>query len=252
MSENESRIIKPREIPSFEQTTQGIGGTMPEIRELLAKPVAVAAGILLEYFSHGTQALKAPLVRGFQGMLTYGDFSQFFDEFRTFQKQGELPSNFGEKRSELREWVELLTIIDEERPDEEKLEALKAMFFAANKISADDGEKIAGHELFRIAKRLDSNQILVLKAAHEKFDADANLANERNYAGWARLMAQHLGHSLTGLIDRAEAVLVEQCLLTPRLDQGLKVSPLNGRLTDLGVKFCENIRHYQIAKQKLD
>ena len=41
------------------------------------------------------------------------------------------------------------------------------MFYAVNKITATDGEKIAAYQLFQIAKKLTSGQLLYLKASHD-------------------------------------------------------------------------------------
>ena len=41
------------------------------------------------------------------------------------------------------------------------------MFLAANKVNASDAEKILGYQLFQIARRLTSNELLVLKATFQ-------------------------------------------------------------------------------------
>jgi hypothetical protein len=43
------------------------------------------------------------------------------------------------------------TVIDNETPDEDRLEALKAMFYSVNKINATEGERVAKAQLFQIA-----------------------------------------------------------------------------------------------------
>jgi len=57
----------------------------------------------------------------------------------------------------------------------------------------------------------------------------------------------HLGHSLMGLVDNAETVLVETSLISPRT--GAFVDVNNFRITDLGIRFCENIQRYKVEKQ---
>jgi hypothetical protein len=40
------------------------------------------------------------------------------------------------------------------------------MFYGVNKVNAGDGERIAAYQLFQIAKKLTSGQLLYLKASY--------------------------------------------------------------------------------------
>jgi hypothetical protein len=154
---------------------------------------------------------------------------------------------FREKKYGAKSWVELLTILDEAPPDEDRLEALKAMFYSVNKVNVGHGERIANYQqLFQIAKRLNSGQLLLLKVAQERatekdFKPNANLgANE-----WLPLVCQRLGHQIEGLVEQDERVLIQNGLLTRRTwSDESGVNDGNGRLTQLAFKFCEDIRLY--------
>jgi hypothetical protein len=83
--------------------------------------------------------------------------------------------------------VELFTVIVNETPDEDRLEALKAMFYSVNKIHATEGERVANYQLFQIAKKLTSGQFLCLRASYELFNGNdfrpGETANSRDWLG---------------------------------------------------------------------
>jgi len=53
-------------------------------------------------------------------------YEQCADEWRTLREGGKIPENLGETKHGLYTWAELMKIIDDECPDGEKLDALKA------------------------------------------------------------------------------------------------------------------------------
>jgi hypothetical protein len=83
--------------------------------------------------------------------------------------------------------VELFTVIVNETPDEDRLEALKAMFYSVDKMHATGGERVANYQLFQIAKKLTSGQFLYLRASYELFNANdfgrGETANTRDWLG---------------------------------------------------------------------
>ncbi|HEV3316802.1 MAG TPA: hypothetical protein VG488_07545 [Candidatus Angelobacter sp.] len=122
------------------------------------------------------------------------------------------------------------------------------MFFAVNRIGTSDGQRIVSYQLFQIAKRLKSNELTVLKAVHELNKKGQTQLSSGGYKEWAQKISLYLGHSLIGLIDRADAILIENCLLSPRVQNSNYIDITNLRLTDLGIEFCQNIERYQIEK----
>ncbi len=222
------------------------------LEEFLQDPFAVIAALSVDLFERGPVAAMGPGVRIVQGALKGRLFQQLAKEVRDLREKGKIGDNFAEKKYGYQTWVELLTAIDEDRPDEDRLEAMKAMFFAANKINATDAEQILGYQLFQIAKNLTSNELLVLKAVYE-------LAQNRgfgdpgqihNFSVWAEIVAKRLGHGLISLIDHADAALEENRLLSTRWEANRAAVHVDkrGRLTDLGWRFCENIEKYRIDK----
>ncbi len=85
-------------------------------------------------------------------------------EILAWRKAGKIPEDFSGRASGYQTWVELLQEIDSNPVDADRLKAMKAMFLAANKINATDGDSIAAYHLFQIAKKLNSGELLLLKA----------------------------------------------------------------------------------------
>jgi len=161
-------------------------------------------------------------------------------------REGKIPEDFSGRPSGYQTWVELLQEIDSNPVDVERLKAMKAMFLAANRVSATDGESMAAYQLFQIAKRLTSGQLLLLKAAHERATAQGFVVNPNVGASrWLDDIAQRLGHGISGLVERDERVLIQNGLLTGRtFTDESGIMDHKGRLTPLAIKFYENLQTY--------
>ena len=89
-------------------------------------------------------------------------------ELSAWRNAGTIPEDFSGRPSGYQTWVDLLREIDSNPVDGERLKAMKAMFLAANRVNASDGESILAYQLFQIAKKLTSGQLLLLKAAYKR------------------------------------------------------------------------------------
>ena len=217
------------------------------IEEILESPLPILAEIVTGYIETGNGFWAGFGARLAQAALKGRVFKQLGREFKQLRDKGKIPDDFAEKKYGYKSWVELLTILDEEIPDEDRFEALAAMFYSVNKIGVTDGEKIASYQLFQIAKKLSSSQLLLLKVAHERatevgFMEVSSLGASR----WLELAATRLGHEIIGLVEQDERVLMQNGLLTGRsyIDQS-GINDGNGRLTPLAFKFCENLKTYR-------
>jgi hypothetical protein len=240
--DDESYIIKPKD-PSAIIRLQDPA----VIEQLLENPPAVLAELLAGWFSVGNGFMAAAGCRVAQAAFKGRVFQQFASEFKQLRDKGKIPDDFVGKKYGYKSWVEQLTILDEEIPDEDRLEALNAMFYSVNKIDVTDGERIANYQLFQIAKRLTSGQLLLLKVAHERATAAGFLPNTFTAANnWLELLAEKLGHRISGLVELDERVLMQNGLLTGRtMNDQSGINDGNGRLTPLAFKFCENLKTYR-------
>ncbi len=158
MSDDASYIVKRRDPAEIIQSRDSAA-----LSEFLKDPRSIIAGVLIEGFSHGPSAFAEPLIRVGVAALTGRALEQFANEIKTLREKGKIPDDWAEKPQGFQTWVELLRVIDEESPDEERLEAMKAMFFAVNGVNKTDAERILAYQLFQVAKKLSSNDLLVLK-----------------------------------------------------------------------------------------
>lgn len=179
--------------------------------------------------------------------------TDLWKEVSAWRKAGRIPEDFSGRPAGYQTWVELLQEIDSNPVDIERLRAMKAMFLAANKINATDGEAVVAYQFFQISKRLTSGELLLLRAIYDLHKAgglpkDFQISNARN---WRSLMASKLGHQMSALVQQNERALAEVGLITPILMSGQleTIIPDNARLSDLGLRFCENIESYQIEER---
>lgn len=242
MSDKESFIVKKRDLAEIIQLRDE-----GAIEEFMKDPLSVVAGAVNEYLLHPS-VFASTAVRVAHSILKGKMFERLAKEIKLLREKGKLPNDFAEKRYGYQSWVDLLKIIDDETPDEDRLEALKAMFYASNKINIEDGERIVAYQLFQIAKNLSSNHLIVLKAVyriHEDGTESSKLGGNTSYRDWAQFVASLVGHKLPSLVEHADSLLVENHLFSARFDSGgVRVVPK--RLTELGVAFCKNIELYEI------
>ena len=248
--DDKSFIIKPRDVSEIIHSEDKAAA----VSEFLQNPLAVIAAATTEYLAHGPSAVTAPAVRLAHAALKGKLRQQWAQEIIALREKGMIASDFAERKYGFQTWIELLTIIDEDTPDEDRLEALKAMFYAANNIKATDAEQIISYQLFQIAKKLSSNELLILRSAYKLQQRGAlRGGGVMAFNQWAESIGGELGHNLVPLIEHADDVLVGNKLLSHRYQKenhdGGQVIPINARLTDLGIRFCENVQRYQIEKK---
>jgi len=244
MSDDESFIVQPSDPAEIIRLKDSAA-----LSEFLKDPRSVIAGVLIETFSQGPGAFTEPLIRVGVAALTGRVLEQFANEIKYFREKGKIPDDWAEKPQGFQTWVELLNAIDQDLPDEERIGALKAMFFAVNRVNVTDGQRIVAYQLFQIAKKLNSNELLVLKAVYGLFHRESQFRNN-HFRDWAQAVAKELGHSVLALIEIADKSLVDNQLLSPRqMSDYSGISSANWRLTDFGIEFCQNVERYQMDRK---
>jgi hypothetical protein len=228
------------------------------IADFLEQPLGFIAEVITGMLADGPRQIAVHGGKIAQAALKGRLFEQFAREVEDLRNKGKIDKNFGDTKYGYQSWVELLTIIDNECPDADRLEALKAMFFSVNRVTATDAEKILAYQLFQIAKELTSSQLLLMKACYEVAGSLVELDNSKRKAGgawgavrndWVDLIRKKLGHDVTALIDRDEEKLISLRLISNQ--PGITMIVTNGRLSNLGARFCDNIETYVLeTKQK--
>jgi len=245
MNDDSALITKPRDYSDI-ITLQQPGVLEDFFDEPLPFIVATVTGAL----AAGKTGWILSGGRMVQAMLKGRLFEQWSKEVKRLQEAGRIPDDFadGKHKYGFQTWVELMTIIDEESPDADRLGALKAMFFAVNRIGTTDGEKIKAYQLWQVAKQLNSGDLLLLRTVYANRILYSSQAPHPgyldSYSYWAPFMAKAIGHDSQGLIDIHEKRPIELGLLTGR-DRN-RISGQNARLSELGLVFCANIESYEI------
>ena len=116
MNDDPSYIVRARDLESIIQNPD-----KNAIQELLEAPGAVFAALLTELFTSGPVGFFAPAVRIAQGAFKGEVYKQLGVEVRLLRDKGTLRNDFESNSSGYQTWVELLTIIDNETPDEERI-----------------------------------------------------------------------------------------------------------------------------------
>jgi len=221
------------------------------LEEFLEQPLTYIAETVTGALAVGKTGTMVAGGRIVQALLKGRSFQQFGKEFKKLREAGKIPDDFAEKKYGFQTWVELMTIIDEESPDTDRLDALKAMFFEVNKVNATDGERIAAYQLWQITKGLSSGEILLLKTVSEHPVEDATKLTD--YKQWELFISESIGHNITGLIGLQEKKLIELGLFYERIHPTLSgITRSYRRITDFGYKVCENIKNYQLVLDEIN
>jgi hypothetical protein len=240
MADETSIVAKPRdysEIAKFDLTRLQ---NPTELDAFLENPATFIAETLTGALAVGKTGAAVAGGRIVQGILKGRAFKQFGAEFRKLRDAGKIPEDFAEKRYGFQTWVELMTIIDEDSPDEDRLEALKAMFYNVNKTTASDGERIAAYHLWQITRGLSSGELIVLKTMAE---AKAGLQPQQQILDF---VAAQIGHGISGLVSMHYEKLVSLNLVYRDSGMASPNPPVN-RLTPLGKRVCQSIESYKIS-----
>jgi hypothetical protein len=245
MAKEHSLVVKRRDYSNIAKLNEPL-----IFEEILDDPATVIAETLTGFLGDGVRGTMASGGRMVHAILKGRAYQQWAAEFNRLRAAGRLAPDFAEKKYGFQTWVELMTIIDEEAPDADKLEALKAMFYAVNKVGASDGEHIAAYQLWQIAKSLSSGELFLLKLS---YGVRNTYPSDRSYEKWTQLMAKEAGHGVVGLIILHERKLIEFGLLSERTQNAEHgIQHQNARLTDLGIRFCQNVETYNLEMGKSD
>jgi len=245
MTKEPSLVVKRRDYSNITKFSDPL-----ILEEFMDEPATFIAETLTGILGEGAKGVYASGGRIVQAILKGRAYKQWAVELKRLRASGRIADDFAERKFGFQTWVELMTIIDEDSPDEDRLEALKAMFYAVNRVDASEGDQVAAYFLWQIAKSLSSGELFLLKVAYETRET---YPPDSDYRNWAQMMARLSGHSLIGLISLHEKKLTELGLLSERqYGDGSGINSKDARLTDFGIRFCENIETYRLDMGKSD
>jgi len=244
MGKEESIVQKPRTLLSEAVLPQ----SADDLAKFMDQPLTAIAEAITGMLAAGPTSWTVMAGHIVQAILKGKLYEQVSQEIKQLREKGKIPDDFADEKKHkygFKSWVELLTIIDEETPDSDRLEALKAMFYGINKVNATDGERIAGYQLFQIAKKLTSGQVLYLRACYKLYTEGSLQAQNMDVVQWLGRVGQVLGHNVIGLLEQDDNAVRDYGLVTDRLTMDRnKISTRDAHLSPLGLIFCKNIETY--------
>jgi hypothetical protein len=223
------------------------------MQRFLEQPAETIAGQMADWLLVGGKALILAGPKIALTAITVKALERFGKELSNWRKNGSIPEDFAGRAPGWQSFVELFAEIDSNPTDEERLDALKAMFLAANRTNTTDGERAVAYQLFQVAKRLNSGELFLLRTVYEAYLSQTVTGQTViNLQRWAEQLAARMGHQLSALVLRDERMLVDQGLISPRLsnppNEAVRADA-TARLTDLGIRFCQNIATYRIEQK---
>jgi hypothetical protein len=247
MADDESIVAIPRE--RFSDLL--LPESKDELAKLMDQPAVAIVEILTGAVTSGPKDWMARTGHIVQAILTGKLHRQFAQEIKELRDKGKILPDFADERKSkygFQSWAQLVAIIDEEAPDADRLEALKAMFFGVNRMNATDGERMAAYQLFQIAKKLSSGQLVYLKVAYEMYKNKGFSTGQLVATNdWLMKIGNKIGHHVIGLLDQDDLALIDAGLVTERRHMDKSgVMENDARLTSLGIAFCRNIETYQM------
>ncbi|MDP3993674.1 MAG: hypothetical protein Q8P75_01700 [bacterium] len=160
-------------------------------------------------------------------------------------KDGTLHNNPQETKYGPKSFEEYFAFLNQEMPDQERLEAATAMFFAANDKKLKISEQLENYELFKRACRLESGHLVILGILYKQYQEKDFQEGYIGIEGWAEEVWKRSGIT-ADLIMSYERGLIENSLIVDRRrGDETSVQYNNARLTPLGINFCKKLEEYK-------
>jgi hypothetical protein len=188
-----------------------------------------------------------------QATLKFQLLTKLGEEIEKYRSEGKIKDNYLEQPSDQQAFYELLKYIDEEVPDVDRFKAMKNLFLYSVSAGVNAEESMLAHEYMQICKKLDSGDILIIKALYDLAqgrksknikDYDPKSGDART---WLLIVALQMGHGVPDLVEIHEENLMNLKLITERTysDRSGFRGTEYYRLTTLGYKLCDYIIKYE-------
>lgn len=220
------------------------------LMDFLQAPTIKIAETLTGIFVSEKKDWKLSAGKLVQASLKNKLLTQLGKELKEYQEKGKIKEDYFATNKNQASLYELLQFIDEEVPDEERIKAMKSIFFTSISKEATEKDEELAYQLMQICKQLSSGEILVLKAAWDISNGKMSGVTtnvEISADNWLNTVARYLNHNIPHLVEIYEKRLIELNLLTGRRHSdrsGVEPSQYF-RLTTLGKKLCEFITRYE-------
>ncbi|MEK7559555.1 MAG: hypothetical protein AAB521_04585 [Patescibacteria group bacterium] len=119
-------------------------------------------------------------------------YQQLYSEIQDYRKIGAIPDKKLNSKIGKTLLVELMRSIDEDFLDDEKFEALKTIFLKSVMKDTDEHSQMLAYQYFKVCKRLNSLDILVLRTAFGIFEEPGSNQRHGDIREWEVLIAERL------------------------------------------------------------
>jgi hypothetical protein len=205
--------------------------------ELMTQPFTLLAEGITGAMALGKKEALMIGGRLVQGILKGNFFQQLGREVKKLVEAGRIPEDYANKKYGFQSLADVMKLIDNETIDQDKFDAVKAMFATLNATDCPPNEETLRYQLFKITIELSSSQLILLRAIYEMTDRHFSGTSEIFVGGWLHNVASKLGHNIDALVELDEQPLIDHKLITERRASNVKID--HNRLTSLGLKLCE-------------
>ncbi len=136
--------------------------TSEAVRALLSDPLSTTTAMITAALASGRGDVVLAGGRLVQAVLKGRAFRQLGQELDELLKKGKVRKDYADTKYGFHSLVELMTVIETDAPDDDKLFAAKAMFIAVNAPNAPEGEASLRYQLFRSVLKLSGSQLVLL------------------------------------------------------------------------------------------
>lgn len=235
--DNESLVLVPRDYTDIAKLREP--NILDQLRE---RPIATALEIVTGAAAGGAKGLFVSMGRIAQSILKADLQYGVIAEMKRLSDAGRIPEDIGRTKYGAHTWAEFMKIIDDDPPDADRLEALKAAFYAVNKVDAGDAQRVVAYRLWQVAKRLDSGDVMLLKAMYEAApNLDSTPTNQ-----WHQRAAEKSGLGIGELVGLSESHLRDLRLIKETGAVGGSVSVI----TNLGRQIVQSIQTYKLDLER--
>ena len=219
-----------------------------QLMEFLRGPTVAIAEVLTATLSDPS-ITKLAVGRVVQGALKGKLLEQLGKEIDEHRAAGRIKEDYFATHNQQSTLHELLKFIDETPPDEEVFNALKSIFFCAVQSDAGDEDTLTAYQYLQICKKLDSGDVLLLRACWKLFEADPAYLEKQRAPNSIQMVPHEWAGVMTSVLHLPEELillhakkLMEFNLFT---DSGThRIVEENNRLTSFGIALCQHITRF--------
>lgn len=226
-NEADSSGIKDVALKRMRETYDSLSQALTGIAVSDRKDWALSIGYLLQR-ARGGQFLRA-LMR----------------EYEKYRDKGKIKDDYAGTEQCQATLQEILDCLDKDSPDEVRFSFLKKLFLSIATEELSNREDVIPQQYMKIARALDSGEVLVLLASYEIAKKGRDVID---FPAWMHNVRDYSGLKHAELIQLFEKTLIEKKLILPSF--GSMHTAEHHRLTSLGYEMCRFIEHYDKTQTK--